>query len=326
MITPRAMAADHTLERYLFAYFTGDTRDGENIFLAVSDGNDALHWRPLNGGHPVFVSRRGTTGLRDPFLFRRCADEGFVLMATDLAIGAGTTWTDAMNRGSRHIEVWTSFDLVEWSEQRHVELAPQGAGCAWAPEAAWDPFRQAYRVIWTSTRNRGDGAAGRLGVWTSVTSDFEGFSPPELWIERPSSVLDATLLRHAGSWHRFLKDDGSQTACSGIVHERSSRADALGARDAWIEVSRCIGLRDGVGPLEGPIAFRANPGDVNGDVTYLFVDEFGGGRGYLPLVGASLDEPDWRLASSFTMPPGARHGSVLALTAAEAERVEGAFP
>ena len=55
-------------EGYVFAYFTGNTVDGENIFLAASNGNNALEWEELNGGQPILTSTQGTRGLRDPFL------------------------------------------------------------------------------------------------------------------------------------------------------------------------------------------------------------------------------------------------------------------
>ena len=39
---------------YLFIYFGGDdSADGEQIRLALSRGNDPLHWREPNGGRPV---------------------------------------------------------------------------------------------------------------------------------------------------------------------------------------------------------------------------------------------------------------------------------
>lgn len=56
---------------YLFAYFTGEgTADGEQIRYALSRGNDPLHWRELNAGHPVLTSTTGEKGLRDPFVIR----------------------------------------------------------------------------------------------------------------------------------------------------------------------------------------------------------------------------------------------------------------
>ena len=46
---------------YLFVYFTDDEGQGggEEIYFALSKGNDPLHWRELNGGKPVLTSQLG---------------------------------------------------------------------------------------------------------------------------------------------------------------------------------------------------------------------------------------------------------------------------
>ena len=55
---------------YVFAYFTGDSKSGDNIFLAASKGNDTLGWQKINGGQPILTSTKGTRSLRDPFLVK----------------------------------------------------------------------------------------------------------------------------------------------------------------------------------------------------------------------------------------------------------------
>lgn len=57
-------------EGYVFAYFTNNSLAGEKVYLAASNGNNALDWQELNGGQPVLTSTEGTGGLRDPFLIR----------------------------------------------------------------------------------------------------------------------------------------------------------------------------------------------------------------------------------------------------------------
>ena len=134
----------------MFAYFTGSSVEGEKIYFAASNGNDALSWQELNGGEPVLSSTKGTTGLRDPFIMRSHDGDTFYLLATDLSIGSGTGWGEAVRDGSRYLEIWESNDLVNWSEQRHVLVSPETAGMTWAPEAHWDDDIGAYAVYWAS--------------------------------------------------------------------------------------------------------------------------------------------------------------------------------
>ena len=39
---------------YAFAYFTGNDIQGEKIYFAASNGNNALDWQELNGGESSF--------------------------------------------------------------------------------------------------------------------------------------------------------------------------------------------------------------------------------------------------------------------------------
>jgi len=58
---------------YLMAHFTGETANGEQIYLAHS--KDGLHWNDLNNSGPVLLSTVGTRGwTRRPTTCRtRCA-------------------------------------------------------------------------------------------------------------------------------------------------------------------------------------------------------------------------------------------------------------
>ena len=42
---------------YLFAHFTGEQKDGEQIYFSLS--RDGLHWKDLMGGQPVLRSDVG---------------------------------------------------------------------------------------------------------------------------------------------------------------------------------------------------------------------------------------------------------------------------
>ncbi len=108
---------------YLFVYFTDDGKGGgEEIYFALSKGNDPLHWQELNGGKAVLTSQLGEKGVRDPFIIRSPQGDKFFLLGTDLKVHGNGNWHRAVNEGSRSILVWESEDLIHWSEQRSIEV------------------------------------------------------------------------------------------------------------------------------------------------------------------------------------------------------------
>ncbi|KAI1505776.1 putative xylanase 18 [Biscogniauxia marginata] len=315
--TPRAVADPY--EGYAFAYFTGDSTAGENIFLAASSGNDALRWTELNGGQPVLTSTLGTRGLRDPFVIRSVEGDTFYLLATDLSIGSGTSWGDSVRQGSRYLEIWESNDLITWSAQRHVLVSPETAGNTWAPEAYYDDELGAYVVYWASSLYTEDdvdhtGTTYHRMLY-ATTQDFVTFGEPQIWQDAGTSRIDSTVIEVDNVYYRFSKDEGgSGTGCTDIIEESSSSLTA--GLSSWSQIATCIGKNAGTSAVEGPTIFKSNPNDVNGEKFYLFVDEYTN-RGYIPLETVDIANPDWKVSSSYTLPSSPRHGTVIPVTAAE---------
>ncbi|WYZ33796.1 hypothetical protein EsH8_I_000072 [Colletotrichum jinshuiense] len=304
---------------YAFSYFTGSSIAGENIFFAASQGNDALDWTELNGGKPLLTSSYGTKGLRDPFLIRSPEGDTFYLIATDLSIGSGTSWSNAVRIGSRYLEVWESHDLKTWSEQRHILVSPPEAGNTWAPEAYYDEELGAYLVFWASSLYE-ESDVNRTGstyhrMLYATTRDFVTFSETSIWQDAGMSRIDSTVIKSADTYYRFTKDEGaSGTGCSDIIQESSASLRAT--LESWTIIDSCIGKKAGTSAVEGPTSFKSNSDDIHGEKFYLFVDEYGG-RGYIPLETDDISNPNWTVSASYNLPSSPRHGTVIPVTAAE---------
>ncbi|MDR1799908.1 MAG: family 43 glycosylhydrolase, partial [Bifidobacteriaceae bacterium] len=306
-------------QAYMFAYFTGDTAAGENIFFAASNGNTALSWTELNGGAAKFTSKYGEEGLRDPFIIRSPEGDTFYMIATDLSIGKIGNWDRSQRTGSRYIEVWESHDLVTWSEQRHVLVSPETAGNTWAPEAYYDDSIGAYVVFWaskiySSTDTNHTGSAYQHMMY-ATTRDFVTFSEPQVWQDTGLSRIDSTVIKADGVYYRVTKDEAQSMGCGADVFQESStnlRAPVSG----WTMNKQCIGQSAGVSGVEGPTIFKANPGDASGYQYYLFVDQYSGSK-YTPLVTNDIANAAWVKPASYSLPSSPRHGTVMPITAAE---------
>ena len=189
---------------FLFVTTRGqDSAMAEQVYFGLS--KDGMQWEILNGGAPVLVNTLGEKGARDPYLLR--AEDGkFYVLATNLSIFASNrNWKRALEAGGRSIVLWDSSDLVHWSEPRLVEVAPPDAGCAWAPEAIYDPSQRKYLVYWASTTKADSFRKQR--VWGAWTTDFQTFSEPFIYWERAGHVGDPDIvLGDDGKYYRFFRD------------------------------------------------------------------------------------------------------------------------
>ncbi|MEO8000151.1 MAG: glycoside hydrolase family 43 protein, partial [Gemmatimonadaceae bacterium] len=279
-----------------------NSQAGQQIYMASSVANDPTEWVALNGGKPVFESRYGMRGVRDPSLIRSPEGDKFFLVATDLNVDSRENgwqgWDWAQSGTSRYIEVWESTDLKSWSAQRHVLVAPEEAGMTFAPEAIWDPAIQAYVVYWTSSMydagthfsmNRSD-PKGRLPITRNqtlyaTTRDFVNFTPPQVMINRPAhGTLDAVIIGDDARefFYRFVSDRISTgvgttryvSSCNSedIYQERAT--SVLAPPDQWKLVAGCLTHSTmNTTYAEAPMVVKANPGDAHGAGYYFWADQ-----------------------------------------------------
>lgn len=327
---PAAAAADpaegEPLAGYLFVYFTGEgLANGEQVYFALSEGNDPLHWRELNGGQPVLTSDLGTKGLRDPFIIRSPEGDKFFMIATDLRMFGSGDWDGAQRHGSKSIMVWESTDLVNWTDQRLVRVAPDRAGNTWAPEAYYDRQLGEYVVFWASSVFAEDnpnhtGPLPHNRMLYATTSDFRTFSEPHVWYDPGYAVIDSTVIEHDGTFYRYTKDErgrsGSAPCGKFVFADRST--SLLGDYEF---IAECIG-QGAISQGEGPTVFKSNTEER----WYMFIDEFGG-RGYVPFTTTDLSTGQWELlpASQYELPSRPRHGTVLPITRSEWIRLQEAY-
>ena len=83
--------------------------------------------------------------------------------------------------------VWESDDLVNWSEPWLSEIAPEGAGCTWAPEFIYDEKTGEYVVYWSATKLEVDENEKvtqeyeNHAIYYCKTRDFRTFTEPTLY-------------------------------------------------------------------------------------------------------------------------------------------------
>lgn len=305
---------------YLFAHFTGDSPNQEQVYFSISE--DGMRWSDLNNSEPVLVSDLGDKGVRDPSLIR-LADGKFILLATDLRIANGEGWNAARFHGSTSLVFWESSDLVNWSKPWMVDVASSipEASCAWAPEAIYDNENGDYFVYWATISPLHGVREAR--IYGARTKDFRTFTPPKLYIDRAGSgigkgdIIDTQIIEVKGARFRYYRvSRDAQITLEG--------ADSIEGQ--WTRIGDLSSLGYTAREVEGPILFQFNQQQK----WCLLVDQYAAAKGYMPLVSTDLDDPkgfsvvpkaDYALGASLK-----RHGGILNITRAEADALRAKWP
>lgn len=307
----RAAAAD---PGYLMTHFIGEGSTNQQIYFSHS--TDGLNWTDLNGGGMALRSTVGTRGVRDPALVRSPNGDKYWIIATDLCISCGQTWSQAINDGSRSLVVWESTDLVTWSQPWLLNVAgaiPDGRN-AWAPEAIWDPASNDYVLYWAT--NKPLNGATKHRIYYAHTSDFRSITTPEVYIERPGTqeIIDTQIVEMPSGVgdYRYVRASGDGQ----ITLEGSN--SILGT---WTSLGNLSGIGLTGSQVEGPMWMKFR--DRNEWALYL--DQYASGNGYMPVTTTNPSSSGtYQLPASGTYSMGGtkkRHGSILNLTAAEESRV-----
>ena len=318
------------MSAYLFVHFREKTTpDGEQVYFGLS--RDGFHWEKVNDGRPVLWTYYGDKGVRD-FTIVRCEREGkFYIIATDLSLSYGMrnqyhgSWEEIGRNGSKYFSLWESEDLVHWSEQRLIKIGDEDFGCLWAPEVTYDPGNGDYVLHWSSSHKYND--YGPKSIYYSRTRDFHTFTKPQvLYRKEDSGVIDSAMYEENGVFYLFVKSEGNPEK---IILLRSENAtgpfERIHAFDPCMEP-----LQPGV--YEAPTAVRLEDGKW-----CLFLDYYGvrgAGQGYVPFVSDDLSSGVFTryqsvrgaetgdCGESFSFPYGYKHGTILAITDEEYERVK----
>ena len=332
-VTVKAKAAEVTDEDYvgyLFVHFTGTEENvtKEQTYFSISE--DGLNWKDLNNNTAVLSSTFGESGLRDHYIARSPEGDKYYMIATDLSIatnGTSATWPEAGSNGSHSIVVWESDDLVNWSEPWLAEIAPENAGCTWAPEFIYDEATGEYVVYWSATSIELDDNENitqeyeNHAVYYCKTRDFRTFTDAKVYHAggtdangKRIKVIDSTMIENDGTYYRYTKNEST-----GKIEIDKSDA-VLGEFTAIDSKTLYTDLPNAQGAVEGPIIFKMNEKTAEGEDQWcLMVDRFARGQGYYPLITTDLESGEFRLldSSEYSFPSKFRHGYVMPVTAKE---------
>ena len=294
-------AASPNYTAYLFTYFTGNSKSEEAIRFALS--NDGYNYRALNSNQPVIPSEKisSTGGVRDPHILRGADGKTFYMVVTDMVSANG--WSS-----NRAMVLLKSTDLVNWTSGV-VNIQKRFAGQdsllrVWAPQTIYDPVAKKYMIYWSMKH----GSSPDIIYYAYANADFTDLAtePKQLFFHpQNKSCIDGDIVYHNGKYHLFFKTEGEGNGIKIAVSDKLTGGYVL--RDKYVQQT--------TDPVEGAGVFRLN----NSNDFILMYDVYTKGKYQFTKTKdlQNFTVIDQEVSMNFHP----RHGTVMPITAAEAERL-----
>lgn len=309
------IAEDENMAAYLFSYFTGNAQSQEQIRFAIS--YDGFNYTPLNNGNPIINSAdiANKKAVRDPHILRGNDGKTFYMVVTDMKSSEG--WSS--NRG---IVLLKSTDLVNWSHSAiHFPTRwPnewKNVTRVWAPQTIYDAKAGKYMVYFSLLTNDGKVPYDRI-FYCYANDDFSDLEgEPEFLFDRGSATIDGDIIYNEEDelYHLFFKNEGQGGICR-VTSPTLTATAGQKAGEQWGQLSD--NLEQTNEAVEGAGVFRL----INTNQWVLMYDCYGAGH-YQFCTSDNLISFRY-VMDNYSM--DARHGTTMAITKEEADRLAKAFP
>lgn len=294
-----SIAEDEGTSAYLFAYFTGNSGNEEAIRFALS--NDGYNYRALNDNQPIISSAAIslTGGVRDPHIYR-APDGNFYMVVTDMVSALG--W--ASNRG---MVLLKSPNLVDWTSATvHIPTAFPNTFSdvtrVWAPQVIYDETAGKLMLYFSMLQPGGYD----IIYYAYANQDFTALegTPKQLFYSPTNNAcIDGDIIFEDGKYNLFFKTEGNGNGIKKAVS--TSLTEGYVLLDKYLDQSS-----NGV---EGSSVFKL----INSDTYILMYDVYTAGRYEFT---ESEDLENFSIINNeISMNFFPRHGTVMAITAAEAK-------
>ena len=217
---------------YLYCHMNGNGR----AWTAYALSRDGQHYHDLLGGDSVFSDTehaRIEGATRDAYILRRHDCSGYLMVCTDMNVGAFKRLKKEQEWDNYGITLLRSDDLIHWESvsldyrqgpaifsdpnSKSVYRNWKTVNRVWAPQAVWDPTyrwpdgRQGGYFVYYSMWNRAEEKYDRM-YYSYANEDFTQLTQPKLLFDWGYATIDADInwLESDRQWHMMIKKEGGQ--------------------------------------------------------------------------------------------------------------------
>ncbi|WP_300726348.1 glycoside hydrolase family 43 protein [uncultured Bacteroides sp.] len=314
---------------YLFAFFSNNSPDGEQIRYALSD--DGFNYQSLNEGRPVVASDTIALkkSIRDPYITRSQDGKTYYMVMTDMRSDEGWQSNDGLI-------LMKSNDLIHWQHKaidfptRFPNLEgfdKDNLHAVWAPQIIWDDQAKKYMIYYSIGRHDWEYPTEDPNFnqpyfkifYSYVNDDFTDVTEPKLLFDFGKAAIDGDIVYSPTEqkYVLFFKDEGRSVmngdfrTMQGVM--RATSKNLTGPYEIeWRHLNK-----EGQYPVEGSSVFKL----IDKDEYVLMYDCYA--EGYYQFCKSS-DLKNFTFVQNTktegTFTP--RHGSVMHITATERAMLE----
>ena len=318
---------------YLYCHMNGNGR----AWTAYALSRDGLHYHDLLGGDSVFSDyehARIEGATRDAYIFRRHDCSGYLMLCTDMNVGAFKQLKKQAEWDNYGITLLRSDDLIHWEstsfdyrqgpaifsdpKAKSVYKDWTTVNRVWAPQAVWDPTyrwpdgRQGGYFVYYSMWNRAEEKYDRM-YYSYANEDFTQLTQPRLLFDWGYATIDADInwLESDRQWHMMIKKEGGQPGLFTSTAKKLTGPWTLPVEDDYVNF-------EGKKKCEGVSAFQL-AGDDDWTIGYI---EYSSRPKNYRLCKADKFMRNFREPRNIEGVSGPQHGSFLRLTKTEYDRLE----
>ena len=326
---------------YLYCHMNGNGR----AWTAYALSRDGLHYHDLLRGDSVFSDAehaRIEGATRDAYIFRRHDCTGYLMLCTDMNVGAFKRLNKQAEWDNYGITLLRSDDLIHWESTSFdyrkgpsifCDTKAQGKKAkqrpsaykdwstinrVWAPQAVWDPTyrwpdgRQGGYFVYYSMWNRGEEKYDRM-YYSYANEDFTELTQPRLLFDWGYATIDADInwLETDRQWHMMIKKEGGQPGLFTSASKKLTGPWPEPVADDYVNF-------EGKKKCEGVSAFQL-AGDEEWTIAYI---EYSSRPKNYRFCKADKFMRNFRDPRNIEGVSGPQHGSFLRLTKAEYDRLE----
>jgi len=273
---------------FLCAFMDGGAQD-----LRYCISTDGYHFTQINDGKTILRSTTGEKILRDPQILK---DKKGVYHLITTNAWAGRTFG-----------MWDSKDLIHWTNEQSIAIAPVNADKTWAPEAIYNEKDKNYVFYWTSSLGKNDTTS--WSIYYATTKDFKTFSEPAILVHSDVIILDADIVKYnKDKYYMFYR-----------IYSQIWRKESNNLLGNYSNPTLIINANG-----EGPYVYKV--GKQKWNIIWDLYKENGGWYG----MAESENLTNWTLLTNqntplyndkVSFPLGVRHGSIIPISRSELKRI-----